>query len=100
MQDTTDTAADKTEMVLMAKSRCQHYSGPWPPAASSAISPARIAAKPFLPYCGLPENEAVAAGDFAGVRYLASIQALLPHNHNSQFAFVFLLPGNLLERKH
>ena len=52
---------------------------PLPPAASSAISPARITAKPFLPYCGLPENEAVAAGDFTGVRYLAS-SAFVPTN--------------------
>jgi len=72
VQDTTDTAAAKMEMVLMAESRCQHHSGLWPFANSSAISPARIAAKPFPPCYGLSENEAVAAGDFTGVRYLAS----------------------------
>lgn len=27
VQDTTDTATDKTDMVLEADSRCQHYSG-------------------------------------------------------------------------
>ena len=59
-------AADKMVKVLKAKTRYQHHSGLWPPDSSPAISPARIAAKPFLPYCGLPENEAVGAGDFTG----------------------------------
>ena len=43
------------------------------------ISPARITAKPFPPCYGLPENEAVGAGDFTGVRYLAS-SAFVPTN--------------------
>ena len=59
-------AADKMVKVLKAESRCQHHSGPWLSASSSAISPARITAKPFPPCCGLPKNEAVETEDFTG----------------------------------